>query len=95
MTHEPTLSVGLPLVMDDPSGLQGREEALHGAYLSAVAFASAGSGLHHKICHVMGGMFDLPHAQTHPVVRGAARLLSARWRSRGRCGRHVRRAVRR
>lgn len=62
------LSVGLPLVMDDPSGLQGREEALHGAYLSAVAFASAGSGLHHKICHVLGGMFDLPHAQTHAVV---------------------------
>ena len=35
---------------------------------SAVAFASAGSGLHHKICHVLGGMFDLPHAETHAVV---------------------------
>ena len=35
---------------------------------SAVAFSSAGSGLHHKICHVLGGMFDLPHAQTHAVV---------------------------
>jgi alcohol dehydrogenase class IV len=33
-----------------------------------VAFASAGSGLHHKICHVLGGMFGLPHAQTHAVV---------------------------
>jgi alcohol dehydrogenase class IV len=33
-----------------------------------VAFASAGSGLHHKICHVLGGMFNLPHAQTHAVV---------------------------
>ncbi|GID29405.1 maleylacetate reductase [Paractinoplanes brasiliensis] len=62
------LKVGLPLVKADPLALQGREEALHGAYLSAVAFASAGSGLHHKICHVLGGMFDLPHAQTHAVV---------------------------
>jgi maleylacetate reductase len=33
-----------------------------------VAFASARSGLHHTICHVLGGMFALPHAQTHAVV---------------------------
>ena len=59
---------GLPAVVADPTGLDGREHTLYGAYLSAVAFASAGSGLHHKICHVLGGMFDLPHAQTHAVV---------------------------
>ena len=51
-----------------PAGLDGREQTLYGAYLSAVAFASAGSGLHHKICHVLGGRYDLPHAQTHAVV---------------------------
>lgn len=62
------LNLGLPAVADDPGGLDGRERALYGAYLSAVAFASAGSGLHHKICHVLGGKFDLPHAQTHAVV---------------------------
>ena len=62
------LASGLPAVAADPAGLPGREEALHGAYLAAVSFASAGSGLHHKICHVLGGMFDLPHAQTHAVV---------------------------
>lgn len=62
------LRTGLPMVSTDPTGLEGREQALYGAYLAAVAFASAGSGLHHKICHVLGGMFDLPHAQTHAVV---------------------------
>ena len=62
------LHIGLPLVAADPGGLEGREHALYGAYLAAVAFTSAGSGLHHKICHVLGGMFDLPHAQTHAVV---------------------------
>ncbi|MFB7779168.1 maleylacetate reductase [Streptomyces bauhiniae] len=62
------LRAGLPLVVKDPDGLEGREQALYGAYLSAVAFASAGSGLHHKTCHVLGGMFNLPHAQTHAVV---------------------------
>ncbi|NLU73989.1 maleylacetate reductase [Streptomyces sp. HNM0575] len=62
------LRTGLPQVVADPEGLKGRELTLYGAYLTAVAFASAGSGLHHKICHVLGGMFDLPHAQTHAVV---------------------------
>jgi alcohol dehydrogenase class IV len=59
---------GLPQVREDPTGLPGRELVLYAAYLSAVAFASAGSGLHHKICHHLGGAFDLPHAQTHAVV---------------------------
>jgi maleylacetate reductase len=62
------LRIGLSAVVDEPSGLGGREHTLYGAYLSAVAFASAGSGLHHKICHVLGGMFDLPHAPTHAVM---------------------------
>ncbi|BCB89657.1 maleylacetate reductase [Phytohabitans suffuscus] len=62
------LDTGLRQVVADPGGLVGREQALYGAYLAAVAFASAGSGLHHKICHVLGGLFDLPHAQTHAIV---------------------------
>jgi alcohol dehydrogenase class IV len=62
------LDAGLPLVVADPQGLPGREQSLYGAYLSAVAFASAGSGLHHKICHVLGGRYDLPHAPVHAVV---------------------------
>ncbi|MCG2622986.1 maleylacetate reductase [Arthrobacter sp. I2-34] len=62
------LSQGLPAVKADPAGLDGREQALYGCYLAAVAFASAGSGIHHKICHVLGGTFNLPHAQTHATV---------------------------
>jgi alcohol dehydrogenase class IV len=45
-----------------------RERMQYGAYLAAVAFASAGAGLHHKICHVLGGAYGLPHAPTHAVV---------------------------
>jgi alcohol dehydrogenase class IV len=63
-----TLAAGLPRVVEDPMEVSGREQTLYGAYLAAVAFASAGSGLHHKICHVLGGMFALPHAETHAVV---------------------------
>jgi maleylacetate reductase len=63
-----SLSDGLHRVTDragDPDGLQALQ---YGAYLAGVAFASAGSGLHHKICHVLGGTFDLPHAATHTAV---------------------------
>jgi maleylacetate reductase len=63
-----SLAAGLPRVVTDPMDLGGREHALYAAYLSATAFASAGSGLHHKICHVLGGKYNLPHAQTHATV---------------------------
>ena len=62
------LADGLPQVVAAPQELDGRELSMFGAYLSAVAFASAGSGLHHKICHVLGGRYGLPHAPTHAVV---------------------------
>lgn len=62
------IAAGLPRIVDDAGDFRGREEALYGAYLAAIAFASAGSAMHHKICHVLGGTFDLPHAQTHAIV---------------------------
>jgi maleylacetate reductase len=58
----------LPIIARDPLDVCAREQALWAAYVAAVAFASAGSGLHHKICHVLGGMFNLPHAPTHAAV---------------------------
>jgi alcohol dehydrogenase class IV len=45
-----------------------REQLLNGSFLAGLSFASAGSGLHHKICHALGGRFDLPHAPLHAVV---------------------------
>lgn len=63
------LAEGLPQVAADPaSSEEGRHQMQYGAYLSAVTFASAGSALHHKICHALGGVFDLPHAETHAAV---------------------------
>jgi alcohol dehydrogenase class IV len=62
------LGLALPLVHADGSDVEARAGALYGAYLSAVAFAGAGSGLHHKICHVLGGAYNLPHAAMHAVM---------------------------
>lgn len=59
---------GLRGIAHNAEDLDARESTLYGAYLAAVAFASAGSGLHHKICHVLGGAFSLSHADTHAVV---------------------------
>ncbi|MGN9842609.1 maleylacetate reductase [Nonomuraea sp. H19] len=58
----------LPAVMADLGDPAGRAGLLYGAYLAGSAFAAAGSGLHHKICHVLGGAFGLPHAETHTVL---------------------------
>lgn len=62
------LAAGLSQIVEDPAAVDGRDQALYGAYLAAVSFASAGSGMHHKLCHILGGTFNLPHAQTHAVV---------------------------
>ncbi|MCB1274317.1 MAG: iron-containing alcohol dehydrogenase, partial [Leucobacter sp.] len=49
-----SLVPGLRGLVKDPADLGAREQTLFGAYLAAVAFASAGSGMHHKICHALG-----------------------------------------
>lgn len=59
---------GLRALRADVDDLGAREQVLYGTYLASVALASAGAGMHHKICHVLGGTFDLPHAPTHAVV---------------------------
>jgi len=45
-----------------------RDDALEGAYLAGGVFGDVGGGLHHKLCHVLGGAFGLPHAATHAVL---------------------------
>jgi len=59
---------GLPAVVASPTDVVARERLLYAAYLAGSAFAVAGSGLHHKICHALGGAYDLPHAELHTVV---------------------------
>jgi alcohol dehydrogenase class IV len=62
------LAAGAPAAVERGDDLDARSLTLYGAYLAGAAFASAGSGLHHKICHALGGAFDLPHAEMHTIV---------------------------
>jgi maleylacetate reductase len=71
--------------------LDARAQLLLGASMAGTALASAGTSLHHSLCHLLGGMFDSPHAQTHaillpyviaflrPVIAGPVRDLASRF----------------
>lgn len=58
----------LPSVMADPTDVAGRSDLLYGAYLSGIALGTTSAGLHHKLCHVLGGTFNLVHADAHAAV---------------------------
>jgi maleylacetate reductase len=62
------LARGLRAAHEDPADLEARAEALRGAWLAGTALAVGGTGLHHKLCHVLGGSFGLPHADVHAAV---------------------------
>jgi maleylacetate reductase len=62
------LAHALPAVVERPADISSRAEALYGAWLCGIALGSAGMALHHKLCHVLGGSFNLPHAETHSIV---------------------------
>lgn len=58
----------LPLIVRDPANLEARSNALYGAWLGGVSLGAVGMALHHKLCHTLGGTFNLPHAETHTVI---------------------------
>ena len=62
------LARALPRILDAPSDATGRRDALYGAWLCGTCLGAVGMSLHHKLCHVLGGTFDLPHALTHAIV---------------------------
>ena len=62
------LAVSLPAIIEKPRDIDSRSEALYGAWLCGIVLGSAGMALHHKLCHVLGGSFNLPHAETHAIV---------------------------
>jgi alcohol dehydrogenase class IV len=48
--------------------LGARSECLYGAWLCGAVLGTVGMALHHKLCHVLGGTWNLPHAETHTLV---------------------------
>lgn len=58
----------LPVIVADPRNADARGEALYGSWLCGTVLGTVGMSLHHKLCHTLGGTFDLPHAETHAIV---------------------------
>ena len=62
------LARSLPIVVRAPHDMTARSNALAGAHLAGRALDMTSMGLHHKLCHVLGGSFGLPHAETHAAI---------------------------
>lgn len=62
------MAASLPAIVQHPRDLEARSQALYAAWLGGVALGSVGMALHHKLCHTLGGSFNLPHAETHTVI---------------------------
>ena len=63
-----SLVAGLRALHQDADDLDARADLLYGAWRAGRCLAAVGMGLHHKLCHILGGTFELPHAPTHTVV---------------------------
>jgi maleylacetate reductase len=63
-----SLATSLPAVVAAPDDRDARVSALSGAHLAGRALDLAAMGLHHRLCHVLGGSFGLPHARTHAAL---------------------------
>src|SRR5258708_34766636 len=58
----------LPRIFATPDDVCARADALFGAWACGLCLGSVDMALHHKLCHTLGGAFDLPHAETHTVL---------------------------
>ena len=58
----------LPVVFARPTNAPARSAALYGAWLCGTCLGAVAMGLHHKLCHALGGTFGLPHAETHAII---------------------------
>lgn len=62
------LATALPIIVADSQDRGARSDALCGAWLCRAVLGGASVALHHKLCHVLGGSFNLPHAETHAII---------------------------
>ncbi len=62
------LARGLPALLTQAQDLATRAQCQYGAWLAGMTLNAASIALHHKLCHVLGGTLNLPHAQTHAII---------------------------
>ncbi|MCC7077973.1 MAG: maleylacetate reductase [Acidimicrobiia bacterium] len=58
----------LPAAVSDPGGIEARSELLYGAWLAGATLEQAGTALHHKLCHILGGSHGVGHGDANAVL---------------------------
>ena len=71
------LAQALPAIRRRSTDIDARGDALYGAWLCGAVLGNVGMALHHKLCHTLGGSFNLPHAEVHSVVLPHAMAFNA------------------
>ncbi len=61
-------ATALPAIVRDGKDKAARTDALQAAWLCGAVLGGSSMAIHHKLCHVLGGSFGLPHAETHAVM---------------------------
>ncbi|WP_210583314.1 maleylacetate reductase [Streptomyces sp. GESEQ-35] len=77
------LASGIPAIVADPSDAEARSDLLYGAWLAGSCLGATTMSLHHKLCHIIGGSFNLSHAWTHTAVLPHVMAFNLRPGSRG------------
>ena len=62
------LANALPRLQQASDDSDARSDALYGTWLCSTVLGNVQMGVHHKLCHTLGGSFNLPHAEVHTVV---------------------------
>jgi alcohol dehydrogenase class IV len=62
------IAAALPILKRNLGDIDARSDALYGAWLCGTVLGNVGMSLHHKLCHTLGGSFNLPHAEVHTVI---------------------------
>lgn len=71
------MAQAIPAIKTRANDVAARGDALYGAWLCGAVLGNVGMALHHKLCHTLGGSFNLPHAQVHSVVLPQAMAFNA------------------
>jgi alcohol dehydrogenase class IV len=58
----------LPLATAEGNDLAARTEMMLGAHLAAVSLATVKMGLHHGLCHVLGGTAGVGHGEANSIM---------------------------
>lgn len=62
------LAKGLPASCAQPHDIDARSLVLYAGFLGGLVVSMVGIALHHKLCHVLGGHFGVPHGESNAVI---------------------------